>query len=222
MRVFITRDIKETDFFKIALEEVGYTVLGESLIEFSAVSFDLIADLDWLFFYSKNGVRFFFNQLNCQQLDIIKNKKIGTIGKGTAKFLKQNYSLEPNLIGTGDPLQTAQMFAQVAENQKVLFPRAKKSKKSIQTLLSDVVEVIDLVVYKNQPKPEINIPEVDILVFTSPMNAQVYFQKYKLESMLKIIAIGNTTAKALRIIGVKNIIISKNPSEQSLVAAVCN
>ena len=86
--------------------------------------------------------------------------------------------------------------------------------------MSDILEIIDLVVYKNAPKSQINIPEVDILVFTSPMNAQVYFQKYALQSTTKTIAIGNTTAKALQTIGVKNIIISKNPSEQSLVEAV--
>ena len=122
LKVFITRDIKKTDFFKTALEEVGFTVFGQSLIKFSAVSFDLIDDFDWLFFYSKNGVRFFFNQLNDQQLGIIKNKKIGTIGSGTAKFLKQNYSFAPNFIGTGSPLPTAKLFAQIAENQNVLFP----------------------------------------------------------------------------------------------------
>ena len=91
-KVYITRNIKETDFFKTTLEKVGFAVFGESLIEFSAVDFNLNLDVDWLFFYSKNGVRFFFNQLNNNQLEIIKNKKIGTIGSGTAQFLAENYN----------------------------------------------------------------------------------------------------------------------------------
>lgn len=220
MKVFITRNIKETDFFKTALEEVGFSVVGQSLIEFSPIHFNEIFDFDWLFFYSKNGVRFFFNQLNNNQLEIIKNKKIGTIGNGTAKFLIDKYNIQADFIGTGEPLQTSKAFAQKAANQKVLFPRAKQSKKSIQTQLSKVIEVIDLVVYENRPKNNLKIPESDYLVFTSPMNAQIYFQNYQLKSTQKVITIGHTTENALLEIGIDNVVVAKTPSERSLVKAI--
>ncbi|MFK7949520.1 MAG: uroporphyrinogen-III synthase [Saprospiraceae bacterium] len=220
MKVYITRNIKETDFFKTALEKVGFAVFGESLIEFSVIDFDLNLEADWLFFYSKNGVRFFFNQLNDRALDIIKNKKIGTIGNGTAKLLKQQYQIEPNFIGTGEPLQTSKAFAQKAAGQKVIFPRAKQSKKSIQTQLSKVIQVIDLIVYENRPKSNINVPESDCLVFTSPMNARVYFENYDLKSNQKVVAIGQTTGNELLKIGIKNIVIAKSPNERGLVESV--
>lgn len=224
MEVFITRDIKETDFFKIALEKVGFTVFGESLIEFSTIHFDEIPDCEWLFFYSKNGVRFFFNQLSTNQLLSISNKKIGTIGAGTARFLETHYQIRPDFVGTGEPLQTSKAFAQRATGQKVLFPRAKQSKKSIQNQLSKIVKVVDLIVYENKPKSEINIPKVDYLVFTSPMNAQIYFQNriqtdiQKLNQ--KVIAIGDTTGNELKKIGIKNVIISQKTNQEGLVDAV--
>lgn len=220
MKVYITRNIKETDFFKTALEEVGFVVFGESLIEFSPVVFNEIPDVDWLFFYSKNGVRFFFNQLTNKDLSAIFNKKIGTIGEGTAKYLTKKIERQPDFVGTGEPLQTAKAFAQIAAGQKVVFPRAKQSKKSIQKQLSKVVEVVDLVVYENRPKSKISIPDVDILVFTSPMNARIYFENYDLKSTQKVISIGNTTANELQKIGVKNFVIAKNPSEKGLAEAV--
>lgn len=218
-KVYITRNIKETDFFKTTLEKVGFAVFGESLIEFSAVNFNLNPDVDWLFFYSKNGGRFFFNQLNNNQLEIIKNKKIGTIGSGTAQFLAENYNRKSNFIGTGEPMQTSRAFAQIAAGQKVIFPRAKQSKKSIQQELSSVVTVIDLIVYENRPKSQIEIPETDILVFTSPMNARIYFEKYDLKSSQKVVAIGHTTGNELLKIGVQNV-VAKYPSERGLAEAV--
>ena len=215
--VFITRDLKETDFFKIALEKVGFSVFGNSLIEFSAIEFDEIIESEWLFFYSKNAVRFFMEKVDFQS---IKTKKIATIGEATAKFIEDNYTLKVDFIGTGEPLQTAKTFVQIAANQTVLFPRATTSKQSIQKQLGNTIIQKDLIVYQNQPKSNFEIIEADILVFTSPMNAQVYFEQTDLKSHQKVIAIGNTTANALFKIGIKKVEIAAEPSEKGLVKTI--
>lgn len=220
MKVFITRDIKETDFFKTALKEIGFAVFGQSLIEFSSVPFGLDTDFDWLFFYSKNGIRFFFNQLTGNDASIISNKKIGAIGKGTAQFLKRYYQHEADFVGNGEPLETARAFAQIAVGTRVIFPRARTSQKSIQEQLSNIVTAIDLVTYENQPKTDVSIPNADILVMTSPLNTRTYFNRYPLIAGQQVIAIGNTTATQLRQLGIQDFVIAKQPTEKGLIDAV--
>ncbi len=220
MKVFITRDIKETDFFKTALKEIGFAVFGQSLIEFSSVPFGLDTDFDWLFFYSKNGIRFFFNQLTGNDASIISNKKIGAIGKGTAQFLKRYYQHEADFVGNGEPLETARAFAQIAAGTSVIFPRARTSQKSIQEQLSNIVTAIDLVIYENQPKTDVSIPNADILVMTSPLNTRTYFNQHPLIAGQQVIAIGNTTATQLRQLGIQDFVIAKQPTEKGLIDAV--
>jgi uroporphyrinogen-III synthase len=216
-KVFITRDLKEADFFKTALEEVGFSVFGQSLIAFSKIDFGIIPDCDWLFFYSKNGVKYFFENIDNQW---VINKKIGTIGASTSDFLMQNFGLKADFVGTGEPLQTAKNFLQIAANQTVIFPRAKQSKQSIQQELGNAIIAKDLVVYENQPLSDFDAIEADILVFTSPMNVEAYFNKMVLKPNQKIVSIGNTTAKALESLDIEGFFIAETPSEKGLVKAV--
>ncbi|MCB0562526.1 MAG: uroporphyrinogen-III synthase, partial [Phaeodactylibacter sp.] len=58
------------------------------------------------------------------------------------------------------------------------------------------------------------------LVFTSPLNAEVYFGKYALEKEQQVVAIGDTTAAALHRLGVRKVIVAEEPSEKSLASAV--
>jgi len=215
--IFITRNLKATDFFKTALEKVGFSVVGNSLIEFSKIEFISIPDCDWLFFYSKNAVSFFLQQLD---LTSIQSKKIATIGHSTAEFIINNYNLKVDFIGTGEPLQTAKAFVKIAANQTILFPRAATSKQSIQKQLGNTIIQKDLIVYQNQPKTNFEIIKADILVFTSPMNVQTYFGKTNLKEGQKVIAIGNTTANELLKLGIKNIIIANEPSKKGLIKAI--
>lgn len=219
-KVFITRDLKETDFFKISLEKVGFSVFGQSLIHISNVNFDEILPCtrgDWIFFYSKNGVKFFIEKVGTQALE---QYKIATIGESTANLLYDNYQVKADFIGTGEPLQTAKAFANKAAGKKVLFPRAKHSRTSIQQQLGNTIIAKDLIVYENQPVAHFDEVEADILVFTSPMNARTFFGQSVLKKHQKIIAIGNTTAKALKSLGVEDFVIAKEPSEKGLAAAV--
>ncbi len=141
------------------------------------------------------------------------------MGKGTAAALKRQ-NISPDFIGTGSPKMTAMEFLKKAKGQKVLFVRAKNSKKSIQSLLKKKLEVADLVAYNNIISSDFNLPVCDCLVFTSPMNVQAYFEKYTVQKHQKVIAIGKTTQKALNKLGVTDVLVAKNPSEESLAETV--
>ncbi len=225
-RIFISRNQNDDSVFYKTLTKHGFDVHGESLINITPFPFDSVPEADWIFFYSKNGVKYFFEQLNNE---IIFKNKFATIGFGTAEYLVTHApaihcfnrgQLPLSFIGDGKAQTTAKAFLKIAKGKKILFPRAKNSQRSVQLILGNKVEAIDLIVYNNIPKKTFDLPEFYILVFTSPLNAKAYFSVKKINDNQLIIAIGNTTAAALNKFGIKKIKIAENPSEEALAKII--
>jgi len=196
-------------------------IIGQSLIHFKPILFTDIPKADWAFFYSKKGVYFFMEQV--QKLPKLQKEishlKWAVMGKGTANALAK-YNYQPSFIGSGHPTTTAAQFQKVATNKKVLFIRAKTSKKSVQQLLAKTIKVSDLVIYDNQIKEDFTIPYCEYLVFTSPLNAIAYYQKYAIDRRQNVVAIGNTTAKALVKLGIQKIMVADKPTEKEMAKKV--
>jgi uroporphyrinogen-III synthase len=218
MRVFISRflDSKQSLFYK-QLNQYGFTVNGQSMLEFSGIPFQTIPKSHWIFFYSKTAIAYFFEYLPSHFN--IQKVKWATIGEASAKYL-QKYGVQADFVGTGEPLATAKEFLNVAEGEKVLFARALHSKKSIQDLLNGDIQVVDFVVYNNRKCQNIQKRHEEVLVFTSPMNAQAYLNQHRLFSYQQIVAIGNTTAHTLKKLGIRDFCISDKPNELALASCV--
>ena len=214
--IFISRDLSPESRFLQTLTQKGYTVIGQSLINYSPVLFDTFPTCDWLFFYSKNGVNYFLQQIDNQ---LLINLKIAAMGSGTAKALV-DFGIVPDFIGNGHPPTIARAFLEEAEGQTVVFPQAKNSRRSIQIALGKQIKSVDLVVYENTPKTKFNLPEADILVFTSPLNVQAYFAQKTITPRQRILAIGNTTGAALWQQKLHDYAIAREPSEQALIEGV--
>lgn len=88
------------------------------------------------------------------------------------------------------------------------------------SLLAPDFHCIHFEIYDNQPIAEPPFSAADVLVFTSPMNAEAYFSKNILEKKQRVVAIGETTAGALRELGVAEIEIAAEPTEKGLAEAV--
>ncbi len=215
-KVFISRAISSDSIFYKMLTANGFEVFGESLVDFALSPFAVLPPADWLFFYSKNGVRYFFQQISPEKIAGIK---LAAIGPGTASAIEAAIR-PPDFTGDGDPETTAALFLKTAAGRRVLFPRARESRQSIQKLLSPHLTVLDLVVYKNSPRRDLDLPEFDVLAFTSPMNARAYFAKKRWNKNQKVAAIGRTTKKALMKLGIDEVLLAENPSEESLAAVV--
>ena len=196
------------------MEQEGIEVIGTSLIAYTALPFEEVPAVDWIFFYSKKGVQFFLEGLIVPLSPTIH---LATMGAGTASVLIE-HGYQPTFIGTGEPDSTAKYFLEYAAAQKVLFPRAKASRRSIQRILKQQIEAYDLVVYNNTPKTSFHIPVVSCLVFTSPLNAQIYFSHHSYNGQL-VIAIGPTTAKALEKLNIP-CKMAISPTESDLILAV--
>ncbi len=214
-KVFISRDLKEGSIFKSKLEAAGYQVNGKSLININSVEFGEFRKTDWVFFSSKNAVKHFLGKTKIEG-----GTKLGAIGLGTMNALKE-MGYDTDYYGMQSKIEdTARDFGTLAERQSVLFPQAKNSLRSIQKHLVDYVKIHDLVVYKNEPVQDIEVPFADILVFTSPMNARTYLEYYDIEDGQQIVAIGPTTGNTLEIFGVREYKMPENFSEESLAECI--
>lgn len=225
MTAFITRALTDDSEFKKQLAAAGWQVEGQSLVTLSPLPFSEIPTADWVFFSSKNAVRFFFQQLKNNSPGDFKSAsglrvKWASLGAATAKALTE-YVEQVNFVGTGEPRATAKTFRLLAPSSAViLFPAARHSRQSVMSFLAPDFQCVHFPIYDNRPVAEPPHSDADVLVFTSPMNAQAYFSKNNLGEKQRIVAIGATTAEALRELGISKIEIADEPSERGLAEAV--
>lgn len=216
MVVFITREISETSEFRTVLERAGWEVHGMSLVQLTPLSVSKIPPAEWWFFSSKNAVQFFLPGKNIPPL-----LQIGAIGAATADAIYRYIIRTPDFVGNGEPESTAKAFYTVAKKSRVLFLGAVNAQPGIRPFLGDTITCMHLNVYDNLPIPQPpDMTEAQVLAFTSPLNAKAYFSAHPYILGQKIVAIGATTAAALKELGMSNIIVATEPDERALAEAV--
>ncbi len=215
-KAFITRTLTDKNVFKTELETMGFQTEGSSMVKFSSMDFQFDAPCDWVFFYSKTAVKYFFKKIKPEQLN---GKKLATFGSSTAKALEAQ-GLKADFHGKGDSSAVAKQFLAIANGKTVAFPRAKNSLKSIQKKIADKTKVVDIPVYKNVPKESTQSSDADYLVFTSPLNARTYFKNHAPKDHQKLIAIGKTTGEALVSLSPNKVYVSDISTEENLVKMV--
>ncbi len=213
--VFITRDIKDDDFFSRSLKANGYKVSGRSFIEFKPIPFGTVPATDWIFFSSKHAVTYFFDRK-----PETGNAKLGAIGKSTAEALR-SYGRRADFIGAStDTRLIGKQFASLIKSGRALFPQAKDSMRTVQQQFVNKEQVLDLSVYETISKPVEDTPYSDIILFTSPSNAEAFLEKKRLKSEQKIIAMGDATAHTLKKAGYPSVYHVPSYDEIGLLMAV--
>jgi len=213
--VFISREVNTDSYLRNVLEANGFMLEGRSLIETNSVSFNILPDTGWIFFSSKQAVKYFFSQN-----PVLGNQKFACVGKATSEALRR-YDKRAEFIGAStDTKMIGKQFAAKAGSEKVLFPQAKGSLRSVQQQFVKSDQVVDLVVYETIKKNSGQAPEAQILVFTSPSNVDAWFEVFKVNKTQHVIAMGDATEHTLRKHGV--IMISKTDSfdEAGLARAI--
>lgn len=214
--VFISRNLTAKSPFLQQLSAAGWQVNGESFIIFTPIPFNVPPpSVEWIFFYSKNGIKYFFEQIEPDE-----QMYYATMGQPSSDFLLSEYGIKANFVGRGEPSSIAADFVHKAKHKRVLFPCAKNSRHTIQRLLDGQIKATNLTVYDNRKKTNIPAREESVLVFTSPLNAEAYFEQHVLKKHQSLIAIGHTTGRALEQLGYHKYNIAREPSEVALAEAV--
>lgn len=190
--IFISREVHESNTLNRWLTKLGFTVENKSLIDLKKLTIKELPKSDWLFFSSKHAVEFFF-----MQKPDIGTTKIGCIGKSTSQKIRE-LGLKADFIGqsTDTKLVGKQFSARVGLG-KVVFPVARESMRTIQWQFPKQQNVIDLPIYAALKVPHVVAETTDVLVFTSPSNAESYLEKNSIHPHQKIIAMGEATEKSL-------------------------
>lgn len=216
--VFITRNAEEAPLFVRLLEQNKYSISALSLTWFQKEDFDKVSPCDWIFFSSKNCVKYFF-----AQQPVLRKVKYGTIGGATDAALRK-FGVKPDFIPLErDSLNTEEIgkqFAKIAGNSTVLFPQSSSSFRTVQKQFPSHSDLIDLIVYHTFETQNIEIPTTDVVVLTSPSNAISYLRKKKIKPEQKVIAMGVSTGKTLEEHGINNYILPWSPNELALADAV--
>lgn len=212
IKIFISRSLSQESPFW-TLDSTKYEIIPHSMIGFSPVHFELPQATDWVFFYSKNAVKYFFDQAD---VSLYKKKpKYACIGLETAKSLKSRTGISAHYIADGINDEAKLAFKSVVGSTRVLFPRAVHSRKTFHAVFP-TSQIHDLIVYENTKAAKIALPISDILIFTSPLNATYYIEDHKIHPHQKIIAIGHSTAEFIKTKVSNEILISSQPSELAL------
>jgi hydroxymethylbilane synthase len=218
-KVFISREIGESNYFRRALEKHNIEIDGRSLIRTFPIVNILdpfyLKNIDWIFFSSRNGVDFFFKL----KPSLSKKVKFGVVGRGSEDALRKQGYLA-NFVGeSGDIKEVAESFAELVKGETVMFPRAQDSLLSIQKSLSPDTKIVDLPIYETVIEDDIYQTHADVLIFTSPSNVDAYFADNLLDPGQQVIAIGNSTGKKFDEMGV-TYSLPYSPDEIGLAEAV--
>ena len=212
--VYISRDLRENDFFSHVLKQNGCEVHGLALIDTQRIIAKKIPVVDWIFFSSKNGVKHFLAQAKIEP-----GQKLAAIGKGTSEELRKHNLRADFIGGTADTQTIAKQFGAVCGRSRVLFPQAKGSMKTIQQQIP-MAKVIDLTVYETLTRPAKDIPACDVMVFTSPSNVEAFFEGNKLSKSQRVVAMGHATGSTLKEKGIVSFVTPGTFDDAGLVRAV--
>ena len=191
MKIYISKTAEDASLLAEYCTEQKWTLTAESMIEFSEMKFEVPEKTDIIFFSSKNGVRYFFNQN-----ELPKDAQTACVGKETARVLRK-HNIEPAFIGqnSGDPESVGKEFLTFMGDKYVFFPTSNASLHTIANLIPDGQKEVASI-YETKTKSK-KIAKQDVYIFSSPSNVKGFLEKNKVADDAQVIAWGIVTANAL-------------------------
>ncbi|MEJ6798957.1 MAG: uroporphyrinogen-III synthase [Crocinitomicaceae bacterium] len=191
MKVFISKANDDCQWLHSFCKEKKWSLVSESLIEFSAIDFKVPKQAEVIFFSSKNGVRYFL-----EESKLPAGIQTACIGRETAKIMKKN-GIIPDFIGenSGDPVSVGKEFLAFVGEKNVFFPTSNQTLHTVANQLPENQKTVASIYETNSVSKKIDA--CDWYIFSSPSNVKSYLLENKIPSKAKVIAWGNVTAHFL-------------------------
>jgi uroporphyrinogen III methyltransferase/synthase len=244
--VLITRPAEHSEGLKRKLEALGAQVEARPTIALelpsdagpARLALMSLSSYDWVLFTSPTGVRF-FTLLAQRVLGRIPrlDVAVAAIGPSTAQAL-QAAGIKPQVIArdsSGEGLAEA-LVGRVKQGQRVLLARPEVAREVLPSALRSGGALVDTVAfYRNVAAQDVadiardvRREVFDAVVFTSPSTAQRLFDGATEAGIeiadalrrVKVVAIGEITARALREAGITVGAVAPRPSDDGIVEAV--
>ena len=213
--IFISRNLTKESPLK-NLQNYDIQIIDESLIEIAQIRYSYTPQTTWIFFSSKNAIKYFF----AQNPQLSESVKYGVISNASAHYLL-TFDIIADFIGQGvDVVKIGKDFRDILKDNSVLFPQAIDSLQTIQKQLAFTNTCYNLYVYKTTIKADFVIPHTDVVIFTSPSNVKAYFIKNTIDIKQLVLAMGTSTKYKLAEYGVTNVLTPLEFSENALLDLV--
>lgn len=238
--IISTRPLIKDDSIKNHLTAKGACVLDFPMIKTTGVELTaeqksiirVINEYEWIVFTSKNGVIYFYKQLNSLNSDekAIAGKKIAVIGKSTGEEVLKHNGSANLLISSGK--NAVDLFAEIQKKinptDKVLLVLGKLSDDKLEKGLKTICIVHRINVYKtieleytsNEIIDRIRNDNYQIVLFTSPSGFR-NFNKIMLAnditSKVRAACIGKTTEMELLKNNCRPLVVSPKSDAESFV-----
>jgi len=221
--VLVTRPKDQAASFVSLLEGYGLKSVVFPTIEIRPIPGWHIPDLtpfSGVFFTSANSVSFFLEKLlqeSPEQLATLQQRNVWAVGKTTAQDLAEHGITTQPIAKISDAVtMMAEIAGEAIAGHTFLFVRGSLSLGTIPEVINKRGgSCVELTVYENLPpslevtaevKDLLDRGALSCLSFTSPSTALNFFEAIGttvLPDEVKVAAIGTTTAKALKKLGVR-------------------
>lgn len=191
LRVFYSRETKPNSILSAYCAEKNIELTAQSLISFRQVTLkEELKPFDVLFFSSPRAFDYFQRQVQWSE-----NTPLACISKKTQSHIK-NRGYEVDFVGSiaTQPGIVAQEFASWLGQRQVLFPVSKVSNRSVSSVLNKN-QVQEIVVYETLLHAQYFSNKFDVLIFSSPSNAQAFMEQ-NTPTLEQMIAVYGATTKS--------------------------
>ncbi len=190
--LFISREVKKDGPLSQFCKEKKIQLIAEPLIGFELITALDFPKTDVIFFTSPRSVNFFLLQST-----ILENQLLATVGERTAQVLESR-GYQVDFVGKNptQPELVAHDFSTWLGEQTVLFPQSDRSNQTIQKQLNPN-QCVNREVYKTILLSKTITPQPDILIFSSPSNAEAYLNTNTIYTTQRVLAYGSSTATFL-------------------------
>ena len=195
-----------------------------------------ISSFDFLFFTSKNGVKYLFRVLEDLKAALPKKTKTAAIGKATAELLNE-YGFPPKIINKGntsaDFIEYLKSEPELISGKRILLCLGNLAGNNITEGLSFLADFERINVYKTIRPPDFK-PEIisiiknkkyDWLIFTSPSTFENFLNIFKPDNFSdfkNIASIGNVTSDFIKSKGFKPTVTAKKSTINDLINDIEN
>ena len=210
--IFISRNVNAEGILGRFCAAQDIELIAISLIDFELVSATDFPRTDVIFFTSPRSVEFYLRQA---QID--SYHQLATVGKRTSQELEaRGYHVDFTGSTPTHPELVAVDFKGWLGERKVLFPQSDRSNQTMQQQLN-FNQYVNRVVYKTVLVSQSISPQPDVLIFSSPSNAEAYLIANTITSSQKVLAFGSTTSAFLKTKGITSQLVEGTEEDQIVV-----
>ena len=240
VRVLVPRPRERAEQICFLLEDEGAEVLAVPLLELEPptdprplqAAAELLRRFAWVAFASERGVTALVEaSRTAGTLQVLRTRKLAAVGPGTASALTA-HGLEPTLVAsvsTGEGLAEA-LVPRLQPGEVVLLPAAEQGRRGLEEGLAAAGVVVERVAaYRSRPAgsapegwAEVVAHPPRCVLFGSPRTVEAFLALPGAKALVprvQAVAVGPTTAAALRAQGWEPAAIASAPTPPEWVEA---